>query len=69
MITRLGIPHELITPTTSVAKGIHIPFLPRYSGLGMKRTTEHTGVKPQPFDELIDDLLEDHKKRREGNQR
>jgi len=69
LMARLGIPDDLMAPTTSVAKGIHIPFLPRYSGLSMKRTTELTGVKPQPFDELINDLLEDHKKRLEGNRR
>lgn len=69
LMGRLDISHDLIAPTTSVAKGIRIPFLPRYSGLGMVRTTELTGVKPQPFEQLIDDLLDDHNKRREGSQR
>lgn len=66
LTARLGVPANLITPTTSVAKGIHIPFLPRYSGIGMTRTTELTGVQPQKFEHLIDDLVDDFKSRREG---
>jgi dTDP-4-dehydrorhamnose reductase len=57
---RLGVDPNLIRPTTSIAKGIHIPFKPTYSGLGMRRTTELSGVSPQPFDELVEDLLIDH---------
>lgn len=56
---RLGIAPSLIAPTTAVAKGINIPFKPRFSGLGMTRTTQLSGVKPQPLDRLIDDLVAD----------
>lgn len=56
---RLGVGRDLIRPTTSVEKGIHIAFKPTYSGLGMARTTALTGVKPQPFEALIDDLIAD----------
>lgn len=57
---RLGVDPDLIRPTTSIAKGIHIPFRPTYSGLGMQRTTELTGVSPQALDELVEDLIIDH---------
>jgi nucleoside-diphosphate-sugar epimerase len=53
---RLGVDPALIRPTTAVAKGVHIPFKPRYSGLGMTRTAPLTGLAPQPLDRLVDDL-------------
>jgi dTDP-4-dehydrorhamnose reductase len=38
---------------------VHIAFKPRFSGLGMTRTTELTGIAPQPLDRLVDDLIAD----------
>ena len=52
----MGIEPRLIEPTTAEAKGIHIAFKPRYSGLGMSRTTQLTGLKPQPIAEVARDL-------------
>lgn len=60
---RLGIAPELIRPTTATAKGIHIAFKPTYSGLGMTRTTALTGVEPQPFESMLDDIMADHHER------
>ena len=54
---RFGIDTKLIRPTTSKARGIHIPFLPTYSGLGMQRTARLTGVLPQTLDAVIADLF------------
>ncbi|MET3485932.1 sugar nucleotide-binding protein [Methylobacterium sp. 1973] len=51
-----GIDPRLIEPTTSVEKGVNIPFKPTFSGLGMARTTDLTGVAPQPFAEVLADL-------------
>jgi dTDP-4-dehydrorhamnose reductase len=59
LAARLGVDKALIKPTTSLAKGIHIAFKPRFSGLGMTRTTQLSGVEPQPLDRLIDDLVAD----------
>ncbi|MGQ0683673.1 sugar nucleotide-binding protein [Bradyrhizobium sp.] len=56
---RLGVDADLIRPTTSVEKGVNIPFKPRFSGLGMTRTTELSGIRPQPLDHLVDDLIAD----------
>ena len=56
---RLGIGPELIEPTTAITKGINIPFKPRYSGLGMTRTTELTNIEPQRLDRVIEDLVAD----------
>ena len=53
---RLGIDARLIKPTTAEEKGVHIPFKPRYSGLGMHRTTALTGIEPQPLLGVADDL-------------
>jgi dTDP-4-dehydrorhamnose reductase len=53
---RLGIGSGLIAPTTAVEKGITIPFKPRYSGLGMRRTTELTGLLPQPLADVASDI-------------
>lgn len=58
---RLGVSASLIAPTTATAKGISIPFKPRFSGLGMARTTQLTGIEPQRLDQLIDDLVADLK--------
>jgi dTDP-4-dehydrorhamnose reductase len=52
----LGVPATLIAPTTAEAKGVHIPFKPRYSGLGMERTTALAGIHPQPLDEVAREL-------------
>lgn len=61
---RLGVDPRLMAPATAEAKGVHIAFKPRYSGLGMRRTTELTGVIPQPIDEVVDELAAEHIARR-----
>ena len=53
---RLRVDPRLIAPTTAVAKGVNILFKPRYSGIGMRRTTERTGIKPQPLTDVVADL-------------
>ena len=55
---RLGVDPRLISPTTAVEKGVNIPFKPRYSGLGMRRTTELSGVTPQSLADVAKDLTE-----------
>jgi len=57
---KLGVPPSLIQPTTSTAKGVHIAFKPTYSGIGMTRTTNLTGLSPQPLDQVLDDLFPTH---------
>jgi dTDP-4-dehydrorhamnose reductase len=59
LASRLGVDPALIAPTTATAKGVHIAFKPRYSGLGMERTTRLTGIAPQRLDDLVDDLMRD----------
>ncbi len=56
LAARLGYRAELIAPTTAVEKGINIPFKPRYSGLGMRRTAQLTGLSPQPLAAVVEDL-------------
>lgn len=51
-----GIDPALIEPTTAEAKGIHIAFKPRYSGLGMQRTNQLTGLQPQSIADVARDL-------------
>ena len=46
-----------IASTTSIQKGINIAFKPTYSGLGMVRTTNLSGVLPQTLGSVIADLL------------
>lgn len=58
---RLGIDTGLIAPTTAEERGVHIPFKPRYSGLGMRRTTEMTGLTPQRLADVANDLVADIK--------
>jgi dTDP-4-dehydrorhamnose reductase len=54
---RSGIDRRLIAPTTATEKGVNILFKPRYSGIGMRRTTELTGLLPQSLADVIDDLV------------
>jgi len=64
---RLGIPSELIRPTSATEKGVHIAFKPTSSGIGMQRTTRLTGMKPQSFSDLLDELAAEYQ-RSEGQQ-
>ena len=54
---KIGISEALIDPTTSETAGIHVPFKPKFSGIGMERTTQLTGIKPQEWDMVVDDLV------------
>ncbi|NBV84794.1 MAG: NAD-dependent epimerase/dehydratase family protein [Verrucomicrobia bacterium] len=53
---RLNVDPSKIRPTTSLAKGVNIPFKPRFSGLGMTRTTELSGILPQSLDSVVEDI-------------
>jgi len=53
---KMEISPNLIEPTTATARGIHIAFKPRFSGLGMERTTQLTGVSPQSLDSVVADI-------------
>ncbi len=57
LATAKGVNPQLIAPTTATAKGIHIAYKPRFSGLGMQRTTALTGVQPQTLASVVTDLL------------
>jgi dTDP-4-dehydrorhamnose reductase len=52
-----GIDRRLIAATTATEKGVNILFKPRYSGIGMRRTTELTGLAPQSLAYVVDDLV------------
>jgi dTDP-4-dehydrorhamnose reductase len=54
---KLNVDVSLIAPTTAVEKGVSIAFKPRYSGLGMTRTTELSGIKPQTLEDVVGDLF------------
>jgi dTDP-4-dehydrorhamnose reductase len=54
---KMGIANHLIEPTTATARGVHIAFKPRYSGLGMKKTSELSSVRPQTLADVVDDLV------------
>ena len=56
-----GVDVRLIEPTTSEKKGIHIPFKPRYSGIGMQKTSALTGLQPQAIDDVVLDLVRDRR--------
>lgn len=52
-----GVNTRLIEPTTADRKGVHIPFKPRYSGIGMQKTGALTGLQPQSIDDVVLDLV------------
>ena len=45
-----------IVKTSSVEKGVHIAFKPRYSGLGMSKTTRVSGIPPQTLESVVEDI-------------
>jgi len=49
---------NLIRSTTSTKKNIEIPFLPKFSGLGMHKTSTITRFMPQEICELVNYLKE-----------
>ena len=55
---RSGVDMRQVEATTAVDKGVHIAFKPRYSGLGMRRTTALCGLTPQTLDDVVRDLTE-----------
>lgn len=57
LATAAGVDASLIEPTISEKKGIHIPFKPRYSGIGMQKTSALTGLQPQSIDDVVLDLV------------
>ncbi len=59
LAARLGVDPALVEGTTAVENGVRIAFKPRFSGLGMERTTRLTGLAPQKLAAVIDDVLSD----------
>jgi dTDP-4-dehydrorhamnose reductase len=53
----IGVNRSLIVPSSASEKGINILFKPRFSGLGMNKTTQITGIFPQSIREVIADLI------------
>lgn len=57
LAVELGVSPDLVESSSACAQGVHIPYMPRYSGLGMERTSELTGVQPQPLQDVVRDLV------------
>ena len=55
---RTGVDDRLVHATTSTERGVQLTFQPRFSGLGMRRTTSLCGVKPQALKDVINDLVD-----------
>ncbi|MDA8716484.1 sugar nucleotide-binding protein [Alphaproteobacteria bacterium] len=47
---------QLLEPVVSTEKGITIAFKPKYSGLGMEKTSRLAGVMPQTLESVVSDL-------------
>ncbi len=47
---------KLIESTTASEKGVNIAYNPKFSGLGMERTTKLSGIKPQTLQSVVNDL-------------
>ncbi|MBQ4861987.1 sugar nucleotide-binding protein [Pseudoalteromonas sp. MMG013] len=53
----MGHSQKLIEATTSTKAGIKIPFLPLYSGLGMRNTNEVFKIAPQPLQQVVSTIV------------
>jgi dTDP-4-dehydrorhamnose reductase len=51
---QFDVPDSLLEPTTSVDRGVKVLYLPKYSGIGMIKTSELTGVLPESLDSVVD---------------
>jgi dTDP-4-dehydrorhamnose reductase len=49
-------PHE-VCRTNSITEGVHLRFRPQYSAIGMRRTTDLLGIRPQPFQDVVAHLI------------
>ena len=50
---------KLIAPFTFVQMGVRALFAPKYSGMGMTRTTALTGLHPEPLDAVVKYLIDE----------
>lgn len=58
LVKEMGFNPHLISPTTSAYEGVFIPFLPKFSGLGMQHTYRMLGISPQDKFEVVNYLKE-----------
>lgn len=49
---------RLIQPTNSITENVRIPFLPKFSGLSMSRTSAIARIQPQDLSSVVDYLKE-----------
>jgi len=56
LATELDFNLELVAPTTATEMKVTIPFKPKFSGIGMQKTTRTTGIQPQALEKVVADL-------------
>ncbi len=54
-----GVDRKLVALTTFVQMGVRALFAPKYSGMGMTRTTALTGLHPEPLDVVVKYLIDE----------
>ena len=54
---RVGAPADLVSESTVEQSPVPVLYRPRHPALSMALTTEATGVKPEPIDIMLDNLL------------
>lgn len=59
-VNALGYKEALVKPTTATDMKVDIPFKPTFSGIGMERTTELTGIKPQDLNSVVVDVITEY---------
>jgi dTDP-4-dehydrorhamnose reductase len=57
----LGFVQANIQPAISHEKGVNIPFLPKFSGLGMDQTTNKLNIAPQSIEDVVQTLVEQYR--------
>ena len=60
LVSALGCASTLVAPTTATEMKVEISFKPTFSGIGMERTTELTGIKPQDLDKVVADVVDEY---------
>jgi dTDP-4-dehydrorhamnose reductase len=57
LVATMGLAEHLVVPTTAQAAGVKLGWSPRYSGIGMARTTRLLGIEPEPLETVVAQLV------------
>lgn len=61
LVATMGLAADLVVPTTAQAAGVKLGWSPRYSGIGMARTTRLLGIEPEALESVVAQLVSERR--------